>query len=85
MNNNNMQQQDLSRGKISESNLSKRKLILYRIGRKRRNSEDEDMIECSSIHKQQQRRLSKCIKSSELKRHKSSVQKRSIRGALLGT
>ncbi|KAI8083731.1 Cut8 six-helix bundle-domain-containing protein [Thamnidium elegans] len=55
-------------------------------GRKRRN-EDEDMVDCSYINKAplQQRRSSKCIKLSELKKQKTGVQKRSIRGALLET
>lgn len=44
------------------------------------------MIECSLMNnKLPQRRLSKCIKLAELKRQKTSVQKRTIRGALLGT
>lgn len=59
--------------------------LFYYIGRKRRNSEDEDMAECTTQATKPMRRLSKCIKISELKRHKNGIQKRTTRGALLGT
>ena len=58
--------------------------LTFFTGRKRRNSEDEDMDEFSSLNKTTQRRNSKCIKLSDIKRHKSGIQKRSTRGALLG-
>lgn len=75
-NNNSMQQQQQQH---NNSNYLVR-------GRKRRNSEDEDMEESPSYPKQYlQRRSSKCIKLGDMKRHKSGVQKRSTRGALLDT
>lgn len=75
-------QQDMIRGKIQRISFSKNSyLIVYIIGRKRRNSEDEEMAECTTATT---RRSSKPIKLSELKRQKTGVQKRSTRGALLG-
>jgi hypothetical protein len=55
--------------------------LINNTGRKRRNSEDDEMGECSTTTT---RRSSKTIKLSELKRQKTGLQKRSTRGALLG-
>lgn len=57
---------------------------IYFLGRKRRNSEDEDMAEITTTVMNRQRRSSKSIKLGDMKRHKNGVQKRSTRGALLG-
>jgi hypothetical protein len=75
-------QQDMARGNTTCFLLKKKKVTYFvNIGRKRRNSEDEEMGECSRPF---MRRSSKTIKLSELKRQKTGFQKRSTRGALLG-
>lgn len=78
------QQQEIARGKLGVESLLQTKIILTYAGRKRRNSEDEEMADASTMKPTvtaAPRRSFKCVRLSESGKRNP---KRSTRGALLG-